>query len=48
MASPIAVIDSDIPKEELAVEVADIYCVHVDNVNVLEAGEREVGQDFAS
>lgn len=44
----IPTIENDTPKEELAVEVADVYGVHVDDVNVLEPSEREVSQNFTS
>lgn len=37
-----------LPEKKLPIEVADIYGIHVNDVNVLEAGEREVGKDLAS
>lgn len=38
----------DAPKEELSVQITDVYGVHVNNVNVLESCQGEVGEDFAS
>lgn len=37
-----------IPEEKLSVQVADIYRVHVDDMDVLESGKSEVGQDLTS
>ena len=36
------------PKQELPIQIADIDGVHVDDMDVLEAGESKVGKDFAS
>lgn len=37
-----------LPKEKLPVQVADVDCVHVDDVNVFEAHQRQIGKDLAS
>lgn len=37
-----------VPEQELAIEIADVNCVHVDDMDVLEAEQREVRQDLAS
>lgn len=31
------------PKEKLSIQVADIYGIHVDDMNVLETRKREIG-----
>lgn len=36
------------PKEELAIEVADVDSVHVDYMNISEPTESQVGQDLAA
>lgn len=36
------------PEEELSVEVADIDRVHVNDVNVLEASQSEVGENLTT
>lgn len=38
----------DSPKEKLTVQVTDIDRIHVYYMDVLETGQSEVGQDFAS
>lgn len=40
--------ESHSPEEELAVQVANIDCVHVYHMDVLEAGQCEIGQDLAA
>lgn len=35
------------PKQELSIKITDINRIHVDDMNILESGEREVRQDFA-
>jgi hypothetical protein len=37
-----------VPEEELAVEIADINGVHVDDMNILEAGQSQVGKNLAA
>ena len=36
------------PEQELPIQVADVYRVHVNDVNVLEARQGEVGENLAS
>lgn len=36
------------PKEKLSIQVADIYSVHVDDVNVFEPSQCQVGQNLAT
>lgn len=36
------------PEQELSIQVADIYGVHIDNMDILEPRQGEVGEDFAS
>lgn len=36
------------PEKKLSVKVANIDSVHVDNMDVLETGQREVRKNFAS
>lgn len=31
------------PKEKLSIEITDIDRVHVDNVNILESSQRQIG-----
>jgi len=35
-------------EEELAVEVGDVDCIHVDDVDVFESRQGEVLEDFAA
>ena len=37
-----------ISEEELAVEVAEVYCIEIDDVNFAEAGQGEVLEEFAA
>jgi len=37
-----------VAKEELAVEVAQVYGIEIDNVHLAEAGEDEVLEEFAA
>jgi hypothetical protein len=32
----------------LPVEITDVDCIHINYVNVLEAGKRQIGQDLAA
>ena len=32
----------------MPVEIADVDCIHINYVNVLEAGKRQIGQDLAA
>lgn len=37
-----------IPEEELSVKIADVYGIHVDDMNILEPGKCQVGEDLAA
>ena len=39
---------SNIPEEELAVEITDVNGIHVYDVNILETRQRQVCQDLAA
>ena len=36
------------PKEELSIEIGDINSVHINDMNLLETGEREIFEDFTT
>lgn len=36
------------PKQKLSIQITDINSVHVNDMNVLETEQREVGENFAS
>jgi hypothetical protein len=36
------------PEEELSVEVADINCVHIDNMNIFESKQGQILQNLTS
>ena len=39
---------SNIPEEELAVEITDVNSIHVYDMNILETRQRQVRQDLAA
>lgn len=38
----------NIPEEKLTVKVADVNCIHVDDMDVLEPSKSKIGQYLAS
>lgn len=37
-----------VPEQELSVEITNIYCVHVDDMDIFEASERQIGQNLTT
>lgn len=36
------------PKQKLTIEITDVDGVHVDDMNILEASQREIGKNLAA
>ena len=34
---------NNLPEQKLAIEIADIDCIHINNMNILEASKRQIG-----